>query len=198
MTTGAVNPLQGYNPPSIFSPSIFDVVVIGGATCPGIVKLSGFERKWKWDKKGGKGASGVTPTMTGKDECTGVLKFFVWTGLQFVLWEGFRPQFKYDPTKQTLQAVSVYHPVLADLDIASLFCEHLSPFLEVSPGLWSCEDKMSEFTPVPKAAAVATPTQAKSNTPPPGFAGFSGPPPLDATTALQQKTADLIAVLSAP
>lgn len=163
MTTGAVNPLAGYNPPAFFAPSEHDVVVIGGQTCPGIVTLDGFERKWKWDKKKGKGAQGVTPTMTGKDECSGTFTFYVYTALQFVLWEGFRPVFKYDPTRQNVEAVSVYHPSLADLDISSLYCEELSPLLHRGHGLWTCMAKMSEFTPVPKAAAVATPTQSKSS-----------------------------------
>ncbi len=164
MTTGTTNPLSGYNPPAQFAPSPYDVIQIQGVTCPGICVLSGFERRWKFDKKGGKGVNGITSTLTGKDELHGTVKFYAWTALQLVLWEGFRPLFKYDVSKQEMQAVTVFHPALADLDISALVCESLSPLLHAGHGMFTCEARMIEFAPPPKAAAVSTPTQAKSGT----------------------------------
>lgn len=195
MTTGSVSPLSGWQSLQLFSPSVYDVVQIAGATSPGLVRLSGFARKWKWDKKGGKGAQGITPTMTGKDECSGTFTFFLFNGLDFVLWEGFRPLFKYDPTKTTTQAVSVFHPALQDLDISQLFCEEISPILPVQGrgDLFTCEVKMSEFTKVPQAAAVGTPTQAKS-----GASSSPNPSAPAPTDPLQIKIQSLLTQLSAP
>jgi hypothetical protein len=194
VSTGTTNPLSGYNPPAFGAPSTFDVITVAGQTCPGICVLSGFKRKWKMDKKKGKGANGVDLTQTGKDVLTGTITFYVWTALQLVLWEGFRPLFKYDTTKQQMQAVTVFHPALADLDISALVCESLSPMLHVGKGLYSCEADMVEWSPPPKAAAVSTPTQAK--------AGGSGPtinPAAPAPTDPQQiKIAALLKQLGTP
>ena len=163
MTTGSINPLAGYNPPEIYPPSPLDTVEIGGQTCPGICTWHGWGRKYKWDAKGGKGAQGETLTYTMRHAARGTFRFWLYAGLHFVLWEGFRPAFLYDPTKQpNTQAVSIFHPCLADLGIGSVICESLTAAAPQGAGLWMIEAELAEWNPVPKGAAVATPTAAQS------------------------------------
>ena len=122
----------------------------------------GWGRKYKWDSKAGKGAQGETLTYTMRHAARGTFRFWLYTGLHFVLWEGFRPAFLYDPTKQNTQAVSIFHPCLADLGISAVICESLMPAMHQGAGLWMIEVELAEWNPPPKAAAVATPTTAQS------------------------------------
>lgn len=162
MSSGTLNPLADYSPPILANPNRWDIVVIGGNICPGYVEISGFERKWNWDTKTGKGAQGTTNTYTGKPAVEGELTFYLWTGLHFLQWEQFRPLFKYDPTKKTTQAIDIFHPSLADLDIKSVVCQSVGPIKHVGNNLYACHVKLIEYVPPPKAAAVATPTGSKT------------------------------------
>ena len=186
MAFNYLNPLFGYNPASFGAPSDFDVIVLQGQTCPGICRLSGFERKWKFDKKGGKGANGVDSTGTGKGELSGTIKFFVWTSLQFLQWSDYIALFQYDITKQKLQALQVYHPSLAELGISQLLCEYVTPFVHEGSGLFTRDARMLEFSPPPKAAAVSTPTRATVTS-----TSKPNPAAIDPTAALQARIAQL-------
>lgn len=166
MASGSENPLSDYNPPISANPNTWDVVKIAGQQCPGYCELSGFERKWKWDRKKGKGAQGATSTYTGVEPVEGEIIFYLWSGLHFQEWESFRSLFKYDPTKQPsltgTQAVDIYHASLADIGIKSVVCESISPIRHVGSNLFECRVKLLEYIPAPKASAVATPSGAKS------------------------------------
>ena len=160
MTTGAVNPLLNYNPPAFYAPSTWDVIQIAGITSPGIVRLSGFDRKFVWDKKRGKGAQGVDLSYVGKDIAQGRFVFEAWTEAHFEAWETFIPLFKYDPTRETLEAVEVWNPLLSDVDITQIVVESIGPFEHQGAGLWRRAVNVLEWKPPPKAAAVATPTRS--------------------------------------
>ena len=165
MSSGAQNPLSDYNPPTAANPNVWDVVKIAGQQCPGYCEISGFERKWKWDRKKGKGAQGFTGTYTGVEPVEGEINFFLWAGIHFVQWETFRPLFKYDPTKgvvATASAIDIFHPSLADIDIKAVVCESISPIKHLGGNLFEIRVKLYEYLPPPKAAAVATPKGSKS------------------------------------
>lgn len=188
MSSGALNPIADYNPPVVANPNRWDVVTIAGQTCPGYCEIAGFERKWKWDKKTGKGAQGTTCTYTGKPAVEGELIFFLWTGLHFVQWEIFRPLFQYDPTKQQTQAIDIFHPSLADLNIKAVVIESISPIRHIGHNLYECRVKASEYVPPPKAAAVATPAGAKAAA---GAGSGSNPAAPSPTDPLQIKIQQL-------
>jgi hypothetical protein len=162
VSTGSINPLAGYNPPAFYAPSTWDVIQLEGVTCPGTVRISGFDRKFVWDKKKGKGAQGVSLTYVAKDICQGRLEFQVWTEAHFEAWETFIPLFKYDPTRQNLQAVTIWNPLLSDVDITQIVVESIGPFEHQGAGLWTREVNVIEWAPPPKAAAIATPTTAQA------------------------------------
>ena len=162
MTTGSINPLAGYNPPHAGPIPIQDIVYVQGNGNPGICKISGFRRKFHWDKKGGKGAWGQDITATAKDAAIGKLLFYVWTEFQFVQWETFLPLFSYDPTRTKLQAVTIFIPMLQDLGITQIVAESIGPFEHQGASLWTREIDVIEWSPPPKGAAVATPTAAQS------------------------------------
>ena len=193
MASGALNPVSDYNPPQFVVPTRWDVVKISGVTCPGYCEISGFDRGWGWDVKSGKGAQGTTPTYTSKQECEGDVTFYLWTGAHFVAWETFRPLFLYDPTKTTtLQAVSIFHPSLADLGIKSVVTRKLSPIRHLGENLYSVVAKLLAYEPPPKDSAVATPTSATTGS------GVNTKPPPAPTDPLQQKVAQLFSQFQQP
>jgi len=161
MTTGQLNPFD--------NPEAYDVVVLGGVTSPGVVKpgaITGFKRAHEWDIKKGKGAKGATLTYVQRPPAQGTITFTLGTREHFTAWESFRPQFKYDPTKKNPQALDIFHPVLADLDIHSVVCESLSQLENDGYGEWTCVVELCEYFPPPKAPAVGTPTTSQTNTNP--------------------------------
>jgi hypothetical protein len=187
------------------NPTAYDVVVVGGVTSPGVCFLSGFKRIQGFDKKIGKGTIGVTPTMTTSPPCYGHIKFVLWddgvaskTGVnQFANMGPFLAQLKYDPTKQNIKAIDVYHPSLAAIDAVAFVCEELGALeQEGEPGqqLYSLTIKLSEYKPPPPQAAVSTPSTTISNT----GTDKAGPPPDPIGDAQQAQIANLLAKAAQP
>jgi hypothetical protein len=176
MASGNINPVVDYNPPTFTLRSSWDTVKIGGMLCPGICEITGFERGWGWDIKQGKGAQGTDFTYTSKIECEGEITFYLWTGQHFQQWETFRPQFKYDPTKNTKpQPISIFHPSLHDIDVTKVVTRKISPIKHLGDLYFSCTVKFLCWEPPPAGvSAVATPTKPKPDAtnpnqpPPPG------------------------------
>ncbi len=150
---GIVNPLR--------FPQIWDQFSVGGVVNPGVVPpggLTGFERKYDWDVKKGKGAYGGTVTFTQKPPATGKIKIHLWTISQIDSLESFIPLLQYDPTKTTVKAVDIYHPSLALTGVRSVVTEDISPLIHEGQGLYSVTFSFIEYNPPPKASAVSTPT----------------------------------------
>lgn len=187
MSSGAINPIA--------NPQAYDTILIGGVENPGIVPpggISGFKREHEWDVKKGKGASGATITYVQRPPAKGSIKFWLWNAAMFSDWEEFRPQFKYDPTKKNPQAVDIFHPTLADLDIKSVVCTSISALEHDGYGLWTCTVELMEYFPPPKKSAVGTPSTSQTNTNP----NANVQP--NAQDAQQAEIAALMAQASAP
>jgi hypothetical protein len=156
-------------------PQDYDVIVVGGVTSPGYCILSGFKRIQMFDKKMGKGTKGATPTMTNQKPAEGFVKFYLWDDGsesggpdQFALMGNFLNQLFYDPTKQNVQAVDVYHPSLAAIRATQFYCEEIGamePEGDPAIGVKTITIKLTEFIPPPPQPAVSTPTMSKPNTP---------------------------------
>jgi hypothetical protein len=150
----------------IANPQAWDYFTIQGVRSPGLIPLGGFDpgaRKWKWDKKVGKGAQGGTSTYTGRPPAEGIkVKLHFWTAAHFLEWQLFLPLLKYDPTKKAAAAVSIYYPSLTDIDVRAVVVESIVPPKALAQsGLFEVEIEFSEFAPVVSGNAVATPKTAK-------------------------------------
>lgn len=154
--------MSGLNNP-IDYPQDWDTVTISGNVSPGICEVSGFERAHEWDVKKGKGTQGATITYVGRPPAKGTVKFYLWTAKHFDQWDTFVPLFKYDPTKQSVQAFSMYYPSLDDIDLFQFVCEGIGAIVHEGKQLYSCTVKLLEFFPAPKASAVSTPVKATTN-----------------------------------
>ncbi len=139
----------------------FDKIEIDGDECPGICVLKGFKRPTEWDVKRGKGTKGGTVTLTQLPPAKGTATFSLWLTEHFSAWATFRRKFKYDPTKKTANAVDIYHPWLADLDIISVVTESIGLIEHQGKGLYTIEVELLEYLPPPKASATSTPDGSK-------------------------------------
>jgi len=163
------------------TPQDYDVVRIGGIECPGICEVSGFERPTEWDVKKGKGTKGGTATLSQLPPAKGSIKFLLWTSFHFEAWNAiYRAQFKYDPTKKSLNAVDIYHPSLAEIDIHSVVTESIGAVEHDGKGLYSITVKLLEYLPPPKKSATGTPSGSKSDPKKSGASGKSDDPIADA------------------
>lgn len=154
---GPLNPID--------SPQVWDVVVISGVTCPGIMKdgnLGEWKRSHDFDVKKGKGTVGATVTFTSKPPAEGTITFLLWTPDHFAQWDQFLPLLKYDPTKQTVSAVDIYHPALDAIDVASVVTTKIGNINHDGKQLYSLPVDFLEYFPTPNLSAVSTPTGATS------------------------------------
>ena len=149
---------------------------------PGLAILSGFVRKHDFDKKKGRGTNGATLTFDQLPPCEGTIKFLIWTDAQYQAWLTFQKLFKYDPTKKSVTAVSIFHSSLAEINLSQVVCEHLGArVMEREPGygLYSYTVKLCEWRPPPAKANTSTVATGLPNS-----NVFYGPP---AQTPFQQQ-----------
>ena len=189
MASGAIDP--------ILNAQDWDVITLGGQLSPGVCEVSEFKRAHEWDQKKGKGTLGATATYVGRPLAKGSIKFKLWTSLHFQQWDLFRQLFQYDPTKQNVTGVGIYHPSLADIGITSVVCESIGNIVHEGDGLYSVTVELLEYAPPPKASAVSTPTTSKTTTTiAPGSP--PGAPPDPVADAQQKEIKTLLQQASAP
>lgn len=143
------------------NPGAWDAIVIAGQQAPGILLMPGgieFKRAFAWDQKKGKGTLGATATFVGQPLAKGTIKLVFWTQAHFVAWSQFVPLLKYDPTKVAPQAVDIYHPALADVDITSVIIEEIGIPQPNLDKRYIVELHFLEYLPPPAISAVDTPT----------------------------------------
>jgi hypothetical protein len=168
-------------------PQDYDVVKIDGVENPGIIApggISGFKRPTEWDVKKGKGTKGGTATLSQLPPAKGSIKFLLWSKFHADAWDNiYRARFKFDPTKKTKNAVDIYHPALAKLDIYSVVTESIGPETPEGKGLWSITVELLEYLPTANKTVTSTPNGSTSNGSKVGGTGGSGDPIADAQQA---------------
>jgi len=183
--SGAVNPID--------NPQAWDVVVIAGVKSPFVCEVGEFKRANEFDVKKGKGTYGSTITYVGRPPAKGSIKFYLCTAAHFVAWDSFRPLLKYDPTKKSIQAVDIYHPSLADINLSSVVTETVGNIVHAGQGLYTCTVEFLEYFPAPPTSAVATPNGSQTNG---GTTPGTKPPSAD--DALQAQIAALLVQAQQP
>jgi hypothetical protein len=188
MSSGALDPIQ--------NPEAWDTIIVGQTTSPGICKVSEFKRAHEFDVKKGKGTLGATITFVGRPPAKGSITFQLWTPEHFADWDKFRPLLKYDPTKAAVQAIDIYHPSLADIDINSVVVESIGNIVHEGQQLYSITVELLEYFPPPKSSAVSTPTGSRPRYDPSGATSTSSGDPV--ADAQQKEIAALLKQATAP
>jgi hypothetical protein len=172
-------------------PHSWDVIKVGGVECPGIFKFTTIpKRAYEWDKKKGKGTKGETKTFVQMPASEGKGKFYLWTVDHFHAWESFRALFKYDPTKKDVQAIEIYHPALAAIELHSVVTEYLGACESEGKGLYAIEWSFGEYFPASESNATGTPSGSKQYVDPPN-GNTPGTQPKDGQSQLDKENEDL-------
>ena len=164
----------------ITDPNAWDSVSVAGVRCPGIAKISGFDRSTNWDVKVSKGTRGGTMTLSEIPPATGKVRFMLWTAAHFQIWrEQFRKLLTYSASKKT-QAISIYHPSLPAVEVSAVVVSSISLETMESPGLYYIEVDFKEYLPPPKKSITSTIKDSKEDKSKAKKSALSGDPIADA------------------
>lgn len=158
----------------IKNPQWWDVVNVAGVVSPAVCEVGEFTKGNEWDVKKGKGSNGATLTFVQRKPAKGKIKFYLWTSQHFVQWSTFYAVWKYDPTKKKTQAVDVFHPSLAAIELSAFVTEEITNIIHEGNGKYSMTVSLLEYFPPPPDSAVSTPDGSKDG-PGPTIPGADGP-----------------------
>lgn len=149
------NPLQ--------NPELFDYITIGGVRSPGMVKLSGHDRKIDWDVKAGAGLSGASTTLKAVPLVEFTAAFFLADEQEIDAWPAFRAHVNKTVSKPTPQAMDIYHPDLAANKIKSVVLSSFGGVVHDGKGGQTITIKFQEYAP-PKKKGGSPKTSLKKTT----------------------------------
>lgn len=152
--------LSGTNP--IDLPDLYDVLFISGIQAPGIARIEGASRQYKWDVKTGKGLSGGTTTFQGADVPKFKVVLKIWTQQHFDDWGILREVLIDSVSQKSITALIVTHRYLQELNIFSCVVESIGmpKAVKESDSLYTVEFDLIEYHPVKKSGG--TPTASKT------------------------------------
>jgi hypothetical protein len=104
---------------------LYNSIILGGVTSPGVVKLSGHDRKIGWDIKKGPGQSGATTTRTSEDPVEFTATFYLVRDASISVddidrWPAFDGLIRSTVAGKTPKALPIYHPDLTANGIVSV------------------------------------------------------------------------------
>lgn len=177
MTQPAPNAMGACDPFNF--PTVYDAIKFGGMLSPGHCQVGGFSRKYNFDSKSGKGAAGAVSTLTGLPPAKGKVKFWAWMASHFVQWDSFIALLKQYPTKQAVNAATIYYPTLADIDVNQVTTTEIEIWTHEGGGYWSRSVEFLEYYPPPPVSVTSTPSTAIENADPNAGGTGSGQTPAD-------------------
>jgi hypothetical protein len=172
------------------NPNAWMVLLVENKPTPGwIVDIEGFDLETGWDVKTGKGAKGGSLTLTNQPPSKGSITWAVggpFLPLLMSQWAEFLPKFKYQPDKnQSTNAISVYHPSLADVGVTSVVVKSISPWRHMGRGKYERKIAFIVWTPPPVSSIVSTPSRARETSAP----SVKGAPPDPISDEIQRRIA---------
>lgn len=169
------------------NPAAWDTVKVAGvyygwgapqgtdaATVGGLVRIRGAKRTYRLDAKEPKGQDGFVTTYRGVKSETFEIRFHIWTPHQYDYFTGsVLPALFYSGVKNAqnpsgVQALEVYHPILANLAIGSVEVAHISGIgpstmsTNEAPQMYECVVQVREYLPPPPQNTTVTPKGNKS------------------------------------
>lgn len=157
----AINPLD--------HPAAYDHIILGDALSPGVVKITGHDRKIGWDIKKGSGQSGATTTRSSDDPVEFTCSFFLADREDFDDWVEFLAVINSTVAGPTPKALDIYHPDLAEVEIKSVVKATLAGTTHDGMGGQTKVVKFLEYRPpvkkggTPKGAKASAKKEADPN-----------------------------------
>lgn len=181
-------------------------IVLGTTRSPGVVKLTGHDRKEKWDIKDAKGQDGASTSLQGKPIGQFTATFYlVDDGAddlnQFDAWDSFQKLIESTTNGTKPTALPIYHPDLARNGYTTVVKSSVSGMAYDGRGGATVVVEFIEYKPPkPKTAAKAQPKAAGAT--PTTYAntneGPRSPPPSDPNADAKRELDSLVNQASAP
>ena len=168
-------------PSPISDPDLYDHVELGGVQSPGIVTITGHDRKIGWDIKKGSGQSGATTTRSSDDPTEFTCSFYLADEEDFAQWPTFLATVNSTVSGQTPTALDIYHPDLAENDIKAVVKATVSGSVHDGKGGVTKVVKFLEYRPPrpakgsPRAARPAPRRRRQTRTRPRSTRSRSSP-----------------------
>jgi hypothetical protein len=139
-------------PNAIDNRDLYDVIVLAGVRSPGVVTLTGHNRKIGWDVKKGPGQSGASTTRTSEDPTEFTASFYLvkddTQGIDDIAaWPDFLDLIKSTVSGASPKALDIYQPDLAENDIKSVVLSEIGGVVHDGKGGQTRTIKFLEYRP---------------------------------------------------
>jgi hypothetical protein len=153
----------------------------GGQPVGGKVRIKNAKRHYKLDVKAPQGSDGAISVYRGIKFAPFQITFFMWTATQYDYFVSHvLPILKFSGVKDAAnpsqaQALTVYHPALANVDITSMLVEEIGAIepKEDGPNMFECEVRCVEFLQPPLLNTTVTPNGATAASVTPSTVGVA-------------------------
>lgn len=164
-------------PDPIDDAELYNYVVLGGMRSPGVVTLSGHDRKIDWDIKAATGQAGATMTRKGNSPIEFTASFYlvrdVGLGVDDIFeWSDFADKIRSTIAGKTPKALDIYHPDLAANGVKSVVMKALSGAKYDRKGGVTYDVQLIEYFP-PKPARGAPKKVGNTKKPDPDAAALA-------------------------
>ncbi len=148
------------SPNPIDDPELYDVISLAGTFSPGVVTITGHDRKHGWDIKKGSGQNGATTTRSSDDPIEFTCSFKLTDVEDFDAWPAFHALINSTVASKVPVALDIYHPDLAEQDIKSVVKATVMGTVHDGLGGQTKAVKFLEYRPPKKAGG--SPSGSKS------------------------------------
>lgn len=169
----------------IENPELFDSILLGNVASPGVVTLSGHDRKVNWDVKKGSGQAGATTTLKDIPPIEFTATFYLADLEEIAAWQEFRELIDSTVSGKTPKALEIFHPDLSVNNITSVVKASMGGVVHDKKGGQTIVVKFQEYAPPKKKGGSPNGSTAKPKTVDPNQAAKDE---LARLTAQYQKT----------
>lgn len=143
-------------------PDLYKSIILGNTPSPGTVKLSGHERKHRWETQKPDGSTGCHTISKGPDVRGFTAEFFLADLEDIEAWDAFQALIESTVEGPKPRALAVYHPDLVRNRIGDVVCESVGGFMHDGRGGARVSVKFLEYRPPkPKPATRPAPSNGK-------------------------------------
>jgi hypothetical protein len=151
-------------PNAVDDPELYDTLVVGGQRSPGVVKLSGHDRKIGWDVKKGPGQSGASTTRTSEDPVEFEAAFYLADAEEIAAFRTWLAYVRTTVNGTTPKALDTYHPDLAENDIKSVVLASIGGVAHDGKGGETRKIRLLEYRPARAKGGSPSGSKAKAKT----------------------------------
>lgn len=120
-------------------PRLGDKAKLNNVETPGICQIIGAGSPRKWDKREGYGWSGAWLVWAGNDLSSFSIVCSLYTEADWLDWHKFKSMVLRKPFNVRPKALSVYHPVLAEVGIVACVIDDVKAPQQTNDGEWTVE-----------------------------------------------------------